>query len=35
MDMERFNLKQLNEKKVKEQLGYNQKQICSSGKLRL
>jgi hypothetical protein len=34
MDMERFNVKQLNEKEVKRTVsGYNQKQVCSCGKL--
>jgi hypothetical protein len=34
MDMDRFNLKKLNEREVKKVPCYNQKQVCSSGKLR-
>jgi hypothetical protein len=35
IDMDRFNLKKLNEGEVKEQLsGYNHKQVCSSGNIR-
>jgi hypothetical protein len=33
-DMDRFNLKKLNEGGVKKQYGYNRKQIFSSGELR-
>jgi hypothetical protein len=34
MDVERFNLKQLNEEEVKEQYQVTIKNVCSSGKLR-
>jgi hypothetical protein len=34
VDMDRFKLKKLNEGEVKEQSGYNQKQIFSSGEHR-
>jgi hypothetical protein len=34
MDVDRFNLKQLNEEEVKEQFRVTIKKICSSGKLR-
>jgi hypothetical protein len=34
INTERFNLKKLNEGMLKTVPGYNQKQVCSSGKLR-
>jgi hypothetical protein len=34
MDVERFNRKKLNKGEVKEQSDYNQRQVCSYGKLK-